>query len=137
MSSEADEQQIENQAAARQKLPRETRDFLQRQEQRRKVFARALLVGLLAGALPVAFRWALTGGDLVRTGLIAWVHLYPGWGWLRPVLFGAVGAGLAVRPGKHPSSGSRWQRDSPFEGRIVPAALAALATYSTHKVLRQ
>jgi chloride channel protein, CIC family len=97
MGSDANNQWIEDQAAASQELPKATREFLQTQEQRRKVFARALLVGLLAGALAVAFRWALTGGDLVRAGLIAWAHRYPAWGWLLPVLFGAVGAGLAVR----------------------------------------
>ena len=57
MSPEADEQRIENQAA-RQELPRATHDFLQRQEQRRKVFARALLVGLLAGALALALTYS-------------------------------------------------------------------------------
>jgi CIC family chloride channel protein len=97
MGAEADHRQPKGQAASRQELPEATQDFLARQEQRRTVFARALLVGVLAGGLAVAFRWALTGGDLVRTGLIAWAHRYPGWGWLMPVLFGAVGAGLAVR----------------------------------------
>jgi hypothetical protein len=40
------------------------------QEQRRKVFPRAVLIGLLAGLLAVAFRWALSGGERLRTHLI-------------------------------------------------------------------
>jgi chloride channel protein, CIC family len=96
MDSEPNDHRVEEQAATPQELSAATRDFLQTQEQRRKVFPRALLVGLLAGALAVAFRWALTGSDLVRTALLTWAHRYPAWGWLLPTLFGAVGAGLAV-----------------------------------------
>jgi CIC family chloride channel protein len=74
----------------------EVRDFLQTQERRRQVFPRAALVGLLAGAFAVAFRWALTGGEALRTRLIVWAHHYPTWGWLLPTCIGAVGAGIAV-----------------------------------------
>src|SRR5262249_57933199 len=64
--------------------------------QRRKLFPRALLVGILAGGLAVAFRWALDGGDSLRDQLIAWAQHTPLWGWLLPPLVGALGAGLAV-----------------------------------------
>jgi chloride channel protein, CIC family len=96
MSSDQQHQGREVEKVTRQELRAEQRDFLQTQEQRRKVFARAIAVGLLAGALAVAFRWALVGGDTVRNGLVAWAHRYPAWGWLLPTLFGAAGAGLAV-----------------------------------------
>jgi hypothetical protein len=66
------------------------------QERRRKAFPRAALVGLLVGALAVAFRWTLVGGEALRTRLIAWAHHYPTWGWLLPICVGAMGAGLAV-----------------------------------------
>jgi chloride channel protein, CIC family len=96
-SSEPPAQQIDNQAKAAQELRREARDSLQIQEQRRKVFPRAVLVGLLAGLLAVAFRWALNGGERLRTHLILWAQRYPMWGWLLPIAVGAVGAGIAVR----------------------------------------
>jgi len=56
-----------------------------------------VLVGLLAGLLAVAFRWALDGGERLRTHLILWAQRYPTWGWLLPIAVGAVGAGIAVR----------------------------------------
>jgi CIC family chloride channel protein len=74
----------------------QVRDYLVVQGQRRKLFPRAMLVGVLAGGLAVAFRWALEGGDLLRQRLIAWGHHAPAWGWLLPLLGGALGAGLAV-----------------------------------------
>jgi CIC family chloride channel protein len=96
MPSDQHHQRREDEKVTRQEWPAEQRDFLQTQEQRRKVFPCAILVGVLAGALAVAFRWALAGGDTVRNGLVAWAHRYPAWGWLLPTLFGAAGAGLAV-----------------------------------------
>jgi chloride channel protein, CIC family len=90
-------QHADNQAVAAQELRREVRDFLQVQEQRRKVFPRAVLVGLLAGLLAVAFRWALDGGDRLRTHLILWGHHYPMWGWLLPIGVGMVGVSVALR----------------------------------------
>jgi CIC family chloride channel protein len=89
-------QHVDNQAVTPQAWRRELRDVLQMQERRRKVFPRAALVGLLAGALAVAFRWTLAGGEALRTRLIAWAHHYPTWGWLLPICVGAIGAGLAV-----------------------------------------
>ena len=79
-----------------QGLRAQVRDYIALQGQRRKLFPRALLVGLLAGGSAVAFRWALEGGDLLRNRLILWAHQAPTWGWLLPMLVGALGAGLAV-----------------------------------------
>jgi CIC family chloride channel protein len=77
-------------------LHAQVRDYFALQGQRRKLVPRALLVGLLAGGIAVAFRWALEGGDILRTRLIVWAHQTPTWGWLLPMFVGAFGAGLAV-----------------------------------------
>jgi hypothetical protein len=79
-----------------QGLRAQVRDYCTLQGQRRKLFPRAFLVGLLAGAIAVAFRWALVGGDLLRNRLLVWSHQAPTWGWLLPMVVGALGAGLAV-----------------------------------------
>ena len=74
----------------------EIREYGYMQGQRRRLFPRAMLVGLLAGGAAVLFRWALEYGDTLRDRLIVWAHQYPTWGWLLPMLVGAVGAGCAV-----------------------------------------
>jgi hypothetical protein len=56
MPPEHNNQHVEDQAETSQELHAEMHDFLQIQEQRRKVFPRAALVGLVAGLLAVAFR---------------------------------------------------------------------------------
>ena len=85
-----------NTTARLQGLRAQVRDYFTLQGQRRKLFPRALLVGLLAGSIAVAFRWALEGGDLLRNRLILWAYQAPTWGWLLPMVMGALGAGLAV-----------------------------------------
>ena len=75
----------------------ELQDFLQNREQKRRLYPRAVLVGALAGLLAVAFRWSLVGSEALRHWLIRWAHQYPQWGWLLPMLFGAVGAELAIQ----------------------------------------
>jgi CIC family chloride channel protein len=77
-------------------LRAQVRDYFTLQSQRRKLFPHAVLVGLLAGGIAVAFRWALEGGDFLRNRLIVWAHQAPTWGWLLPMGVGALGAGLAV-----------------------------------------
>ena len=71
-------------------------EYLQFSLQRRRLFPRAALVGLLAGALAIAFRAALMGADALRNALIGWAHHFPSAGWIFPLLFGAVGASLSV-----------------------------------------
>lgn len=44
-------------------------------------FLRAAVVGLLSGGLAVLFRWSLFAGERARTSSLAWLHLYPSWGW--------------------------------------------------------
>lgn len=75
----------------------EVQDFLRSHQQRRKLFPRALVVGVLAGVLATGFRLALAGSETLRGTLIVWAHQHPARGWLFPLLFGAVGAGVAVR----------------------------------------
>jgi CIC family chloride channel protein len=85
------------QTAMPSQIDSEVQEYLSVQKQRRRVFPRAALVGVLSGGLAVAFRWALVGVEALRDGLLTWAHHYPTWGWLFPTLFGAVGAGIAVR----------------------------------------
>ncbi len=74
----------------------EIQEYLQFSQQRRRLFPRAALVGLLAGLVAVAFRAILAAGDNLRNASIAWAHHYPVLGCLIPISFGAVGASLAV-----------------------------------------
>ncbi|MEI7643056.1 MAG: H(+)/Cl(-) exchange transporter ClcA [Chloroflexales bacterium] len=74
----------------------ELTEYLDITQQRRRLFPRAALVGLLAGAVAVIFRAVLAAGDTLRNGLISWAHQAPAIGWLAPMLFGAIGAALAV-----------------------------------------
>ncbi len=74
----------------------EIADYLDVNQQRRRLFPRAALVGALAGIVGVAFRAMLTAGDILRNSLLAWSHTMPAWGWLFPVAFSVLGALLAV-----------------------------------------
>jgi len=74
----------------------EVQEYLHVRQQRRRLFPRAALVGLLAGLLAVAFRIVLAEGDSLRNALLAWAHLHPVFGWFCVVLFGACGAALSV-----------------------------------------
>jgi CIC family chloride channel protein len=74
----------------------EIQDYLHISQQRRRLFPRAALVGLLAGLIAIAFRIVLAAGDALRSGLIVWSHHFPRFGWLLPVCFSAAGAFLSV-----------------------------------------
>jgi len=80
----------------RGEVRQELRDVARRQERRRHLLPRALLVGLLAGLLGVLFRRTLDMGDDARGALIAWAHRLGAWGVLVPIGIGALGAGTAV-----------------------------------------
>jgi len=86
----------ENAAESQAQARSEVQEYLQISQQRRRLFPRAALVGLLAGLLAIAFRGMLAGGDNLRNSLIAWAHHQPATGWACPVLFSAAGTGLAV-----------------------------------------
>lgn len=74
----------------------EVQEYLNVRQQRRRLFPRAALVGLLAGIVAVAFRAMLAAGDTLRGNLLAWAHRFPIFGWAFPLLFGAVGAAFSV-----------------------------------------
>src|SRR5205814_1464832 len=64
--------------------------------QRRRLFPKAALVGLVAGLVAVAFRLLLAGGDNLRGLLIGWSHRFGGPGVIIPIAFCATGAAAAV-----------------------------------------
>ena len=70
----------------------EIQEYLHVSQQRRRLFPRAALVGLLAGLVAIAFRAVLAAGDNLRNALIAWAHHYPLFGWLFPVSSARSGA---------------------------------------------
>ena len=74
----------------------EIQEFFDIRQQRRWIFPRAALVGFGAGLVALLFRAVLTGADALRNGLITWAQRMPLWGWIFPILFGALGAGISV-----------------------------------------
>ncbi len=72
---------------------REIRSYLTMRTQRRRVYPRAALLGLVTGGVAVAFRWCLEAGAGLRHGL---VDLSAPWSWLLSIFWGAAGAALAV-----------------------------------------
>lgn len=77
-------------------LRSEVQEYLHVRQQRRRLFPRAALVGLLAGLLAVAFRIVLTEGDNLRNALLVRAHLHPAFGWLGVALLAGASASLAV-----------------------------------------
>jgi len=74
----------------------EVRDFLRTHEQRRRQLPRAIVVGILAGLLAVAFTRLLESADALRTTLILHARTAGG-GWIVvPVLVGSLTGGVAV-----------------------------------------
>jgi CIC family chloride channel protein len=74
----------------------EVQEYLDMRQQRRWIFPKAALVGACAGVVALFFRVALTGADALRNGLIDWSHQIPLGGWIFPMLFTALGAGVSV-----------------------------------------
>jgi CIC family chloride channel protein len=76
-------------------VSRELRDFARRQERRRRVLPRALLVGILAGLAATAFRLSLDAADRLRNALFRFTHTLPiGWG--LPLAAAVCGGGAAA-----------------------------------------
>jgi chloride channel protein, CIC family len=65
-------------------------------QQRRRLFPRAALVGMIAGLISALFRAMLAGADTLRGSLISWAQHFPRWGWIFPVLFSVTGAVLSI-----------------------------------------
>ena len=74
----------------------EIQDFLRSHERRRTLMPRAVLVGVLAGLVGVAFRTTLNASEKLRDLLIGYGHTLPAGGMLLPILFGAVTVAVAV-----------------------------------------
>lgn len=79
------------------------------QERRVPHFARAALVGLIAGLIAVGFRQALFFAERSRDALLIRMHSHPVWGWAILPLIGLVGgcaAGLLVQKFSPEAAGS-------------------------------
>ena len=83
-------------AVATEEARSEVQDYLQVRDQRRRIFPRALLVGLVAGVVAVAFKATLAAGDSLRENVFHAAHRWPAIGWIIPILFSALGAGVSV-----------------------------------------
>lgn len=73
----------------------ELQEFLRFQDERHRLFPRALVVGIASGLIGVAFRAALAGGDALRSHLLTWAHSFP-LGWIVAMLGCACAAALSV-----------------------------------------
>jgi hypothetical protein len=116
------------------RLETEIREYVQIQGQCRRLFPRAMLVGFLAGAVAVVFRLVLEQGDAWRDWLLGWAHQYSTWGWLLPMLVGALSVGLAVSLVRGVAPEAAGSGHSALESRPRAAALAALADRLTGEV---
>ena len=74
----------------------EIKEELQIRRQRKNLFPLAALVGLGAGLVSALFSAFIEAADKLRNTLIVWSAQFPEWGWIFPVLFGVVGAGVSV-----------------------------------------
>ncbi len=74
----------------------EIQEYLDISQQRRWIFPRAALVGACAGVVALLFRVGLTSADALRNGMLFWAQGMPVWGWVFPVLFTLLGAGISV-----------------------------------------
>ena len=74
----------------------EISDYLLFSQNRRRLFPRAALIGLMIGLITVAFRFVLAQGDVIRNALVVWAHQFPLFGWVFPVGASAATASLAV-----------------------------------------
>lgn len=74
----------------------EIQEDLNVRKKRRRMFPRAALVGLGAGLVASLFRIVLAGADSARNGLIEWSHQFPLFGWVFPLIYGALGAVFSV-----------------------------------------
>ncbi len=74
----------------------EIQEYLDVRQQRRWIFPRAALVGAGAGIVALLFRAILSEADVFRGELIVWAHNWPAFGWIFPVIFTMLGAGVSV-----------------------------------------
>ena len=74
----------------------EIQEYLDVRQQRRWIFPRAALVGACTGVVALLFRAGLSGADTFRNGMLTWAHDIPIFGWVFPVVFTLLGAGISV-----------------------------------------
>src|SRR5580692_9184904 len=74
----------------------EIQEYLSVRQQRRRLFPRAALVGLLAGVVASLFRATLAMGDSLRNSLISVSHRVPTVGVLIPILVCGIVASASV-----------------------------------------
>lgn len=74
----------------------EIEDFIRSHEARRRVIPRAVVTGAAAGLVAVAFRLSLAGGEALRDRLIQAAQHLGAAGILLPMLWGGLGAVVAV-----------------------------------------
>ncbi len=79
----------------KREIESEVDEYLYVHEQRRRIFPRAALVGLVTGAVAIAFRAALVIMDDFRFNMLNWSHQFP-YGWIIPVALSAAGTVVAV-----------------------------------------
>ena len=96
MENETNDEQTVLPDETEESVRSEIQEYLDYRQQRRWIFPRAALVGAGAGITALLFRAALTGADLLRNGLLSWAHGMPALGWIFPVLFSMLGAGISV-----------------------------------------
>jgi chloride channel protein, CIC family len=78
-------------------IRQEILDFDRRQERRRKIIPRALLVGIIAGLMAAAFRLTLEAADRWRDAFFRAAHTLPRpWGFLLAVAVCGTAAGAAL-----------------------------------------
>jgi CIC family chloride channel protein len=83
-------------AAGAQEARSELREYLHAQQERKQLFPKAILVGLAAGFVAVAFRAMLVLGDALRNRIVHWAHTEPAAGWLAPTFLGIAGAVMSM-----------------------------------------
>ena len=96
MQTPSNDQTSPDSISSQTEIRSEIQEDIVLRQQRRRLFPRAALVGLIAGLVAALFRAALAAGDSLRNGLITWSHQFPWWGWIFPVAFSVAGAVIAL-----------------------------------------
>jgi CIC family chloride channel protein len=96
MTSGSDHEQPAAAAETLEAVRGEMQAVVRAHERRRRQFPRAVIVGVLAGFLAVAFRFGLDAAERLRGALVLYAHAHAPWGIVMPIAFAAIFAGLSV-----------------------------------------
>lgn len=95
-----------------------------------KITAASVCTGVAIGLVGGAFRYVLLACDHLRDLLVATAHGWPHLGWLLPVLFVALGAGLArllvIRFAPFAAGSGVQHVEAVFSGEAKPAGIAVV-----------